>query len=90
MRVSIPILSRAINHSQIAINNQKSMANAPHCYLAIWNRAHNLQKRITTFKDNVHVHTVELDITAGIMFGGLLEKGRKLQLVDVNLAATGS
>ena len=26
----------------------------------------------------------------GILFGGLLEKGRKLQLADINLAVTGS
>ena len=27
-------------------------------------------------------------ILVGIMFGGLLEKGRKLQLADINLAVT--
>ena len=32
--------------------------------------------------------TVSPDILAGIIFGGLLEKGRKLQLVDINLAVT--
>ena len=38
----------------------------------------------------VQLHTVQQDILAGMMFGGLLEKGRKLQLADTNLAVTGS
>ena len=33
-------------------------------------------------------YTIELDILAGIIFGGLLEKGRKLQLADINLAVS--
>ena len=30
----------------------------------------------------------QIIISAGIMFGGLLEKRRKLQLADINLAVT--
>ena len=33
-------------------------------------------------------HAVKPDMLAGIMFGGLLEKERKLQLADINLAIT--
>ena len=34
------------------------------------------------------MYTEEPDILAGIIFGGLLEKGRKLQLADINLAVS--
>ena len=54
----------------------------------------DMTRDITYMHSIVHVnctlHTVQPDILVGILFGGLLEKGRKLQLADINLAITGS